>query len=248
MSGTVRLSSEDLAALAELRRRRPRVQCVLGAVSAPFVADVILAAGGVPSMTHAPDEAAMLAAGADAVLVNTGQPDAERRAGARACARGAAEAGRPWLLDPVLAHATPARLQLAEELLGHAPAIIKPNRQELAALSPAGGNPEEATRVLARSRGAIVQCTGDPDIITGGDGIHRISGGHEWMDRAVGFGCALGGLTAALLAVTDPQRAALAACRTFAHAAHLALGRARGPASFRIAFVDVLHQLSEEAE
>jgi len=248
VSGTERLFPDDLAILAMLRRRRPRVQCVLGAVSSPFVADVILAAGGVPSMTHAPDEAAVLAAGADAVLVNIGQPDAERRAGARACARSAAKAGRPWLLDPVLVHATPPRRQLAEELLGHAPAIIKPNRQELTALAPAGGSPESMARELARAQGSVVQCTGDPDIITCGDEIHRISGGHEWMDRNVGFGCALGGLTAALLAVTDPPGAALAACRAFAFAADLALERARGPASFRIAFTDALHQLSEEAE
>ena len=248
MSGTECLFPDDLAALAALRRQRPRVQCVLGAVSAPFVADVILAAGGVPSMTHAPDEAAVLAAGANAVLVNIGQPDAERRAGARACARSAAKADRPWLLDPVLAHATPVRLQLAKELLGHAPAIIKPNRHELAALSSAGGSPENMARELARAQGAVVQCTGDPDLITHGEEIHRISGGHEWMDRGVGFGCALGGLTAALLAVTDPLGAALAACRAFARAAILARRGAQGPASFRIAFIDALHQLSEEAE
>ncbi len=248
MSGTVRLSSGDLAALAALRRHRPHVQCVLGAVSAPFVADVILAAGGVPSMTHAPDEAAVLAAAANAVLVNLGQPDAERRAGARACARGAAEAGRPWLLDPVLAHATEGRMRLARELMGHAPAIIKPNRAELAALSPTVEHPEDAARTLARSCGAVVQCTGDPDIVVGRAETCRISGGHEWMDRSVGFGCALGGLTAALLAATDPLDAAMAACRAFASAAERALDRARGPASFRIAFVDALHELSEEAE
>lgn len=248
MSGTTRPEAEDLAALAALRRRRPRVQCVLGAVSAPFVADTVLAVGGAPSMTHAPDEAAVLAAAADAVLVNIGQPDSERRAGALACARSAAEAGVPWLLDPVLAHAAPSRLRLARELLGHAPAIVKPNRDELAALSPGGPSPEEAVRALARSCGAVVQCTGDPDIVGDGEGLHRIAGGHEWMDRSVGFGCALGGLTAALLAVTDPRGAALAACRTFARAAELALADAHGPASFRVAFVDALHRISEEAE
>ncbi len=248
MSETARLSIRDLEVLAALRRSRPRVQCVLGAVSAPFVADVILAVGGVPSMTHAPEEAAELAASADAVLVNIGQPDAERRAGARACARAAAEAGRPWLLDPVLAHATGERRQLAGELLEHAPAIIKPNRHELFALSPAGGSPEAAARSLARVHGAVVQCTGDPDIIADGNKIHRISGGHEWMDRSVGFGCALGGLTAGLLTVAGPRDAALAACRSFACAAHGALERSKGPASFRIAFVDVLHELSEEAK
>ncbi len=247
MSGTARLSTKDLAALAMLRTRRPRVQCVLGAVSAPFAADVILAAGGVPSMTHAPDEAAVLAAGADAVLVNIGQPDTERRAGARACARGAQEAGRPWLLDPVLAHATEGRLHLARELMGHAPAIIKPNRAELTALSPPNTSAEDGARALARTCGCVVQCTGAPDMVTDGRELHHVAGGHEWMDRGVGFGCALGGLAAALLAVAEPMEAALAACRAFAAAARKALDQSRGPASFRIAFVDAFHQLSEEA-
>ncbi len=248
MNGTAQFSSENLSALAALRRLSPRVQCVLGAVSAPFVADVILVAGGVPSMTHAPDEAAMLAGTADAVLVNTGQPDNERRAGARACASAAAQAGRPWLLDPVLAHATEERLRLARELMEHAPAVIKPNRAELAALSPPDVSADDGARALARTCGCVVQCTGAPDIVTDGRDVHHVTGGHEWMDRGVGFGCALGGLTAALLAVTEPVNAALTACRTFAVAAQRALDRARGPASFRVAFVDALHELSEEAE
>jgi hydroxyethylthiazole kinase len=61
----------DVAAdiLARLRERQPRVHCITNAVAQAVTANVLLAAGAVPSMTIAPEEIAQFVARADALLV-----------------------------------------------------------------------------------------------------------------------------------------------------------------------------------
>src|SRR3981189_2042597 len=71
------LVSADI--LARIRARRPRVHCITSAVAQNFTANMLLAAGAVPSMTIASDEIAVFVARADALLVNLGTLDPERR-------------------------------------------------------------------------------------------------------------------------------------------------------------------------
>ena len=54
----------------------PRVHCITNAVAQNFTANMLLAAGAVPSMTIAPKEVGRFAARADALLVNLGTFDA----------------------------------------------------------------------------------------------------------------------------------------------------------------------------
>jgi len=68
--------------LTRLRARAPRVHCVTNAVAQHFTANVLLAAGAIPSMTISADEIGAFVARADALLVNLGTFDAERRAAA----------------------------------------------------------------------------------------------------------------------------------------------------------------------
>ena len=66
--------------LARIRAQRPRVHCITNSVAQNFTANMLLAAGAVPSMTLAVEEIADFVAGADALLVNLGTLDPERRA------------------------------------------------------------------------------------------------------------------------------------------------------------------------
>ena len=54
---------------------QPRVHCITNAVAQNFTANVLLAAGAMPSMTIAPKEVGAFAARADALLVNLGTFD-----------------------------------------------------------------------------------------------------------------------------------------------------------------------------
>ena len=73
------LSSVTADILARLRARAPRVHCITNSVAQAFTANVLLAAGAVPSMTLAAEEIGGFVASADALLVNLGTFDAERR-------------------------------------------------------------------------------------------------------------------------------------------------------------------------
>src|SRR5258708_35489317 len=88
--------------LARLRARSPRVHCITNAVAQAFTANVLLAAGAVPSMTIAPKEVRAFVQRADALLINLGTFDAERQKAALASVAVAGKARTPWVLDPVV--------------------------------------------------------------------------------------------------------------------------------------------------
>ena len=66
--------------LDRLRAQSPRVHCITNAVAQNFTANVLLAAGAVPSMTLSAEEIGAFVAGSNALLVNLGTFDNERRA------------------------------------------------------------------------------------------------------------------------------------------------------------------------
>src|SRR5207237_10790114 len=65
--------------LARLRVRAPRVHCITNSVAQAFTANTLLAAGAIPSMTLSADEIGAFVTRADALLVNLGTFDGERR-------------------------------------------------------------------------------------------------------------------------------------------------------------------------
>ncbi len=232
--------------LRELKQRTPLVHCISGAVTAPFITDVLGALGARAAVTHDPAESGTLAMQADALLVNLGQPDPLRLAGGREAARAAHIAGTPWVLDPVLVHASARRREHVRALLSLKPAVLKPNRAELAALT-GKKDAHAAADALATSLGLVVLASGAEDIISDGTRRESVAGGHPFMDALSGFGCALGAATAALLTVAEPFEAARTAAHAFAEAGNRAARAMQGPGSFRIAFLDALWQLGEGA-
>src|SRR5947209_207690 len=115
--------------LARIRVRAPHVHCITNTVAQAFTANVLLAAGSVPAMTIAPDEVGAFVAGADALLINLGTFDAERRSAIDAAV---AQEGRkiPWVLDPVFIDRSPARAEYARKLLAQSPAAVRLNAPE----------------------------------------------------------------------------------------------------------------------
>src|SRR6185295_12648377 len=147
------------------RARAPRVHCITNAVAQHFTANVLLATGAIPSMTISADEIGAFVARADALLVNLGTFDAERRAAA--AIEVAAEEGVPWVLDPVFIDRSEPRAAYAQSLVGQKPRAIRLNRAEFTALS--GLEVEEG--VLARyalDTLAVLALTGAVDEITDG--------------------------------------------------------------------------------
>ena len=96
--------------LSRVRMRRPLVHCMTNSVAQNFTANVLLAAGAIPSMSVAPEEIAEFVARADALLINLGTLDRERRQAAEIAIKVASDEHRPWVLDPVFVDRSRARV------------------------------------------------------------------------------------------------------------------------------------------
>ena len=243
MHAPVELADMVADILARVRDRSPRVHCITNNVAQNYTANMLLAAGAVPSMTISPEEIVSFVAGSAALLVNLGTFDAERRS-AIDVALGAVGAARmPWVLDPVFIDSSPGRAQFARELLARSPSVVRLNPAEFAPLF--GGDPaDEAASRVAKACTTVVALTGVTDIVT--DGVRRvaIANGHALMGLVTAMGCAASALLCATLAVeTDAWLAAIAALATIGVAGEVAGQTARGPGSFATAMIDALHAL-----
>jgi len=238
----------DLPAIAadiveRIRARAPRVHCITNTVAQAFTANMLLAAGAVPSMTLAREEIGAFVAGADALLVNLGTFDAERRAAVEAAL--AARQRQPWVLDPVFVDRSAARAAFARALLARRPDVVRLNRAELSALTE---TPEETVPRFAARIAATVAVSGETDTISDGVTELAIANGHRLMARVTAMGCAGSALVAACLAVEpDAMRAAGAALLALGIAGEIAATRSAGPGTFAAAILDAVHSLDRGA-
>jgi hydroxyethylthiazole kinase len=231
--------------LMRLRARAPRVHCITNAVAQTFTANTLLAAGAVPSMTLSAGEIGAFVARANALLVNLGTFDAERRAAAAAALQVAAERRIPWVLDPVFIDRSAARADYAKSLVAQKPNAVRLNGAEFAALL--GAEPEDAAlAAYARDTRAVMALTGTVDRIADGAQQTLIENGHPLMARVTAMGCAASALTAAFLAVeSDAFKATASALLCFGVAGGLAGERASGQGSFPAALLDALYALDK---
>lgn len=216
--------------LDEVRRRRPRVHCLMNGVVPKFVADGLSALGAIPSMTSSPEEVGNFVARADSLLVNLGTLDAQRREAIGIAVDVAAERGRPWALDPAHCDYSPPRAAFAQELLTRDPAVLRANATEFDLLSvPAG---------------VVAVRTGKADRIAYNGSAFSVVNGHPLTALVTGTGCLSGAVIAAFLAIEpDPYLAACAAMLAFGVAAEMAGKAAAGPGSFEPALLDALANL-----
>ena len=233
------------AVVGRLRARAPKVHCITNAVAQNFTANVLLAAGCVPSMTLSPEEIAPFVARADALLVNLGTFDRERRDATEIAVETAGQDKVPWVLDPVFIDRAAPRAAFAGVLVDRAPKVVRLNTREFAAL--AGAEPTaETLAAYARAHATVVALSGETDLVGDGARLARIANGHPLMAKVTAMGCAGAALVAACLAVEpDPWRAAIAAALLIGVAGELAAAKAEGPGSFAAAILDALYRLDE---
>ncbi|MHA6510543.1 hydroxyethylthiazole kinase [Tessaracoccus sp. Y1736] len=254
------------AILTAVRAATPLVHCMTNTVVPEITANVLLAAGAAPAMIDLPEEAAIFATVASALLINVGNGLSEQHEGMRRAAAAADGAGTPWVLDPVAVGALPVRTQLARDLLAHRPTAIRGNASEILGLAGASGGGRgvdatdeveaavETARGLAARTGAVVAISGPVDVIVSPTRTTRVTGGDPLMPLVIGTGCALGATVAATLGATRADGPAPHASHDAVVAAHALFGaaglaaarEARHPGSFRTAWLDALHALTPD--
>jgi hydroxyethylthiazole kinase len=230
-----------------LRERRTRVHAITNAAAQVLTANLLLAAGATPSLTIAPDEITAFAARADALLVNLGTLDADRRAAIPWAVATVRAQGKPWVLDPVFVDASPTRLDLARLCVAGGPCVVRCNGPEFAALAGEEASPD-AVMAYAGARQTTIALTGPVDWVSDGERFVAIENGHPLMTRVTAIGCATTALVAALTALEEDAFIATACGLLLVGIAGEVAGEAaRGPGSFAPAFLDALHAL-EPAE
>jgi len=172
----------------------------------------------------------------------------------------AGAAGTPWVLDPVAVGGLVYRTELAAELVGLRPTVVRGNASEVLALAGAGSggrgvdstdstdDAAKAAAELAARTGGVVAVSGEVDLVTDGRRTVRVGGGSALLTRTTGAGCALGALVAAYVAATDDALAGTVAAHAHvAVAAERAARVAHGPGTFAPAWLDALDAVDGEA-
>lgn len=248
------------AALEALRAKRPLVQNITNYVAMTVSANVLLAIGASPAMVHAVEEVEDFVAISDALAVNIGTLSPQWVDGMRVAIARANALGKPWVLDPVGCGATPYRTQVAAELAGLKPSIIRGNASEIMSLAGqvgAGGKGVDSTAraeaataaatALAQRTGSIVAVTGETDYVSDGVTLVAVHAGDALMPLSTALGCALSAVSAAFTAVRPPREAAVAALAVFGAAGAIAAKRCRGPGHLPAEICDALHSMDRAA-
>lgn len=257
------ISQDDLqvcaAALDGVRARTPRVHCVTNSVVQNFTANVLLAFGAIPSMTINPEEIGDFVGGADALLLNLGTVDADRKAAIPIALAAARQENLPVVLDPVFIDRSPGRADFARGLISDGGMIVRGNRSEWNTLT--GGDPDTSGPSDIDSRlksfaapdpplddpsaERIAVVTGKQDLVVGSGKTGHVAGGHALMAMVTGVGCAQAAVMGAL-AARCPSRfhAALAGLLIFALCGERAARASAGPGTFEPEFLDALHRVT----
>lgn len=222
-------------------------------------ANALLALGASPVMAHAAQEVAELAAVAGALVINIGTLSPAWVESMRLAMRGAARAGRPIVLDPVGAGATPYRTDACRRLIEDTPpSIIRGNASEIRALAgvssatkgvdsaDASETALESARSLAARYGCVTVVSGAVDLVVSAGRVTRIANGHPMMPRITGLGCTATALTGAFAAVNPSlPDAAAHAMAAMGIAGEMAAAESPGPGTFQVKFLDALYRLAE---
>jgi hydroxyethylthiazole kinase len=233
--------------IGPLRARRPRVHCITNTVAQAYTANMLLAAGAVPSMTLSREEIGGFVGSAHALLANLGTFDPERREATLIAVETAERHKLPWVLDPVFVDRSALRLAFARDLVERGPRVVRLNHAEFEALAAAEAR-QENVMAFARATGAIVGVSGPTDLVTDGTRTATIGNGHSYMAKVTAMGCAGSALVAAFLAIEpDALRATAAALMMLGIAGELAARDVKGPGTFATAIIDAVNALDAPA-
>jgi len=257
-------------ALGRLRRRAPLVQCITNFVTVNDCANIILAAGGSPSMAHDIREAEEAVSGAQALVCNMG---AIEDTGAMILAgKRANSLNIPVVLDPVAVGGTQLRRDCGARLLaGVHFDVIRGNASEIRFLAGqnASGSGVDAGRMdavteqnlrsaaalagaLALRTGGVIAVSGQLDLVSDGRQTAVFRNGCATMARITGSGCMLTSLVGAFcgalpedcFAAACAAVAAMGVCGELAEARRLKNGT--GNATFRTDLIDAVFNLTEQ--
>ncbi|MCL4425382.1 MAG: hydroxyethylthiazole kinase [Firmicutes bacterium] len=246
--------------LRRVRKETPLVHHITNLVVTNVTANVSLAIGASPVMAHAQEEVAQMVRFARALVLNIGTLTPATVDAMLTAGQEANRLGVPVVLDPVGAGATDLRTKSTERLLSEVKVtVLRGNAGEIATIGGYGGRVRgvdslEGSRdmaamvsEMARHFGTVVAATGKTDYISDGQRVATVHNGHLLLTTVTGTGCMVTSVIGAFVGVgKDPLLATAGALAYYGLAAEIAAREANGPASFQVALIDTLYNMTEE--
>lgn len=243
-----------------VRTTSPLVHSITNYVVMNNTANALLAAGASPIMAHAHAEMKDMVSICGALVINIGTLDEYWVTSMSLAIKQAEAIGKPWILDPVGAGATPYRNEVLLDLItNHRPSVIRGNASEIMALAQMNAQTKgvdstnqteeaiDAAVHLNKMTAAVVCISGATDVIVDGGDKVFLSNGHPLMARVTGMGCTATALIGAFCAASpnDLFTATVAAMALMGVAGEAAASQSEGPGSLQLHFLDVLSTLDE---
>ena len=255
--------------LTAVRRRKPLVQCITNFVTVNDCANIILAAGGSPTMSEHPQEVEEAVRKTQALVCNMGAID--KVEAMILAGREANRLGTPVILDPVGAGGTQLRQDAVKLLLEEVHfSVIRGNASEIRFLAGqqttgSGVDVSELDEIteenlssavtmaakLAENLSTVIAISGRIDVISDGKSTCVLRNGCATMARITGSGCMLAALIGAFCGANgDAFLAACAAMTAMGISGEIAeekrLRNHTGNATFRNDLIDAVFNLTEE--
>ncbi|PIC63540.1 hydroxyethylthiazole kinase [Sporosarcina sp. P13] len=247
--------------IQQLRKDQPLIHCITNFVVANFQANGLLALGVSPVMADAIEEAEDIAKVAACSVLNIGTLKQQTVDAMILAGKSARAAGKPVVLDPVGAGATPFRKASVLHVLKEVDVtVIRCNAGELAAIADipwhakgvdAGeGNAdiEKIAKQVALAHTCLVAVSGKVDIVTDGHSTLTITGGHPMMTNITGTGCLLSSVVGAFLTagIEKPLEATAEELSFYKRVGEETAKVSTGPGDFAMHFLNTLHTLDRE--
>ncbi|MBM4307683.1 MAG: hydroxyethylthiazole kinase [Deltaproteobacteria bacterium] len=243
-----------------VRKQKPVVHAITNWVTANDVASALQAIGARPIMATAPEEVEEITSRTDALVLNLGTPSPVRIEAMLLAGLQANKDGHPVLFDPVGAAASKFRIESCKRILSILRlTVIRGNQAEIGTLAGQESHlagvdsvtgPEDlnqASQHLSKMTGAVVVASGPQDLIVSSEKRVIVENGHPMMGKVLGMGCMLTAVLGAFNAVEkDPVMATVSAIAFFGLAGEQAALLAKGPGTFKSAFLDSLFSLTPD--
>lgn len=239
----------------KIQQQQPLVHCITNIVVANFQANGLLALGASPVMADAVEEALEIATVSKCTVLNVGTLKSDSVKSMLVAGKTARKVGNPVVLDPVGAGATTFRKETVLTLLDEIDiTLIRCNAGEIAAIAgsewqakgvDAGTGDADVAQLaqqVAREHACLVAVSGEFDLVTDGERMLVIEGGHAMMSRVTGMGCLLSSVAGAYLAVAegDPIDAVAEALTYYKRAGERAAQQSQGLGDFAMNFINAL--------
>ena len=204
---------QKMMALQKLVKKiRPLIHCITNPISIHDCANVVLAAGGRPTMAEHPREVEQITETAQALMLNLGNITDVRMESMKRSLAAANKKGIPVLLDLVGVACSDLRREYASELLQTGTiSVLKGNMSEILEMAGEESHsigidagiqdtltPENLEKVIecfqsmAKRTGAVILASGKTDLIVDAAEAYAVENGDAMMSEITGTGCMLG--------------------------------------------------------